>query len=295
MKLSLGPIAYYWPREQVLDFYRQVNDSPLDIVYLGEIVCSKRRQMRTEDWFELADSLQQAGKQVVLSTLALTEADSELKSLQRICGNSQYMVEANDMSAVGLLEGKSFCSGVGVNIYNQQSLVLLARLGLKRWLMPVELGFDTLEDMQAQRPDGVETEIFGFGRLPLAWSARCFTARAHNLPKDDCQYRCLEYPDGMLLNTQEGQGFLNVNGIQTQSAQTFSLIDQMDELQRMGIDVFRINPQSTHMDKIVQTFRDCLNGQTSTTEAMKKINPLVPHGMCNGYWHGIAGMKSLSS
>ncbi len=295
MKLSLGPIAYYWPREQVLDFYRQVGDWPVDIVYLGEIVCSKRRQMRTEDWFDLADKLQQSGKQVVLSTLALTEADSELKTLQRICDNPQYMVEANDMGAVGLLEGKTFCSGIGVNVYNQQTLALLTRLGLKRWLMPVELGFDTLEAMQAQRPAGVETEIFAFGRLPLAWSARCFTARAHNLPKDDCQYRCLDYPDGMLLNTQENQGFLNVNGIQTQSAQTFSLIDQLDELKRMGIDVLRINPQSTHMGKIVQTFRDCMDGQITTTEAMKNLSPLAPNGMCNGYWHGIAGMKSLSA
>ena len=44
--------------------------------------------------------------------------------------------------------------------------------------------------LQAQRPAGMETEVLAFGRLPLAVSARCFTARAHNLPKDQCDFRC---------------------------------------------------------------------------------------------------------
>lgn len=44
-----------------------------------------------------------------------------------------------------------------------------------------------------QRP---EVELFAYGHLPLAYSARCFTARAENLPKDDCQFVCLNYPEG---------------------------------------------------------------------------------------------------
>ena len=43
------------------------------------------------------------------------------------------------------------------------------------------------------------TEAWAFGRLPLAFSARCFTARHHHLNKDDCGFRCLEDPDGLLL------------------------------------------------------------------------------------------------
>jgi collagenase-like PrtC family protease len=35
MKLSLGPIQYYWPRDQVIGFYQQIAASPVDIVYLG--------------------------------------------------------------------------------------------------------------------------------------------------------------------------------------------------------------------------------------------------------------------
>jgi len=88
----------------------------------------------------------------------------------------------------------------------------LAKQGLKRWVLPVELSRQTLADMQRLRPDGVETEVLVYGRLPLAYSARCFTARAHNLPKDDCQFRCLDYPDGLPLSTREGEDFLVLNG-----------------------------------------------------------------------------------
>lgn len=87
MKLSLGPILYYWPEEQIRQFYREIADSAVDIVYLGETICSKRRSLNLEQWIEIGQQLQAAGKEVVLSTLALLEAESELKSLRKICGN----------------------------------------------------------------------------------------------------------------------------------------------------------------------------------------------------------------
>ena len=49
MKLSLGPLQYFWPRERTLAFYREAIHWPVDIVYLGETVCSKRRELRTAD------------------------------------------------------------------------------------------------------------------------------------------------------------------------------------------------------------------------------------------------------
>ena len=62
MKLSLGPLQYFWPRERTLAFYREAVDWPLDVIYLGETVCSKRRELGTKDWIELATEL--AGKLV---------------------------------------------------------------------------------------------------------------------------------------------------------------------------------------------------------------------------------------
>lgn len=290
-KLSLGPLLYYWARDDVFAFYEAIAKTPVDIVYLGETVCSKRRLMRPDAWLEVADLLQQAGKQVVLSTLTLLEANSELSSLRKICGNDQYMVEANDMAAVQMMSGKKqFVTGPAVNIYNSGTLSVLARSGLKRWTLPVELSKETLTSLHKNRPQGVETEIFVFGRLPLAYSARCFTARAHNLPKDDCQYRCLDYADGLMLRTREDESFLVLNGVQTQSAKTQNLVEDIQDFIDLEIDVLRISPQSRNTEHVIDIFHDCLHGKLSSSDAESKLHKYIMSGECDGYWRGQAGM-----
>jgi len=292
MKLSIGPIQYFWERERVLDFYQQVADSVADIVYLGEVICSKRRLIKFEDWLAIGNELRQSGKEVILSSLTLLEAASEVGSLKKLCANDTFMVEANDISAIQLLSaaGKSFVTGPSVNIYNGRSLGLLAGKGLKRWVLPVELGLDTLKDLQALRPEGVETEVFAFGRLPLAYSARCYTARSHNLPKDDCQFKCIEYPEGRMLQTQEDQKFLVLNGIQTQSALTHQVLEQIPELAALGVDVLRISPQEKDTMRILKLFKLSLN-TNDIKQLSDELIELTPDGACNGYIVEQAGMN----
>lgn len=290
MRLALGPILYFWDRETVFDFYARAATWPVEIVYLGETVCSKRRRLRPEDWLEIGARLAAAGKEVVLSTLALVEAESELAAMRGIVGNGRFVIEANDMAAVNMAQsaGVAFVAGPHLNAYNAETLRLLAEAGARRFVLPFELGRDVLAALQAQKPAGLETEVFAFGRLPLALSARCFTARAHNVGKDDCAFRCGDYPEGLLLHTQERAPFLVVNGVQLQSARTYSLLGELPELRALGVDVLRLSPQRAGMHEIVAAFRAALEGRAPPGAA--RLAPYLPQGTCCGYWYGRPGL-----
>lgn len=296
MKLSLGSILYYWPRQQVLAFYQDIAASAVDIVYLGETVCSRRHELRLGDWLDLAAMLHAAGKEVVLSTQVLIESGADVTALHKIADNGQWMVEANDMGAVHCLEGKAaFVAGPHLNIYNLPTLQWLAPLGVVRWVMPLEMGRDDLAVMQNGRPPGLQTEVFAYGRLPLAFSARCFTARHANLPKDDCQFKCLEHPDGLLLRTREQEAFLVLNGIQTQSARVHNLMPQVDTLKGLGVDVLRVSPQAQHTPRILALFKAAMLGELSCADANAELQRLQPEISCNGYWHGQPGLAQVDT
>jgi collagenase-like PrtC family protease len=294
MKLSLGPLLYYWSREDTLAFYEQAAAWPLDIVYLGETVCSRRHLLRLPDYLELAEKLSAAGKEVVLSSQTLIESESDLKALRKLIADGRFKVEANEWGAVHLLAeaGHAFVAGPTLNAYNPDTLTMLAEMGATRWVPPVEMPREMIKDMLAALPEAakLETELFGYGRLPLAFSARCFTARHYNLQKDDCQFRCLDHPDGLVLASREGEDFLAINGIQTQSAKVMSLAHRFDELAAAGIDVLRLSPQSRQMERIVAIFRALADGDIAPKEAPTRLDRLMPAAPCDGYWLGEAGM-----
>jgi collagenase-like PrtC family protease len=290
MRLSLAPVSYYWPREELLAFYAAVAGWPVDTVYLGEVVCPKRRHLRSGEWLDLARELSAAGKEVVLSTATILEADADWRTLARLCENGEFLVEANDAAALHALGGRPFVAGPGLNLYNDRALAFLAGLGLRRWVMPYELSRATLADFQASRPAGVQTEVLAFGRLPLAQSARCFTARAHGLPKDDCQLTCLDHPDGLALRTRDGTPFLVLNGVQVQSARIYQLLGEVAELRRLGVDVLRIAPVHRRTGEAVAAFAAVLSGEVDPAEGVARLRALAPHGLSDGYWHGEPGL-----
>ncbi|TAL85315.1 MAG: U32 family peptidase [Rhodanobacter sp.] len=287
MKLSLGPLQYFWPRERTLAFYREAASWPIDIIYLGETVCSKRRELGTRDWIALAGELRASGKQVVLSSLALIEAESELGALRRLIGEGRSWIEANDLSAVQLCRERElpFVAGPSLNIYNHHALALLIEDGLRRWVPGVEQGETLLRELcaavLAEGRSMPELEVIAFGRLPLAYSARCFTARALDVAKDQCEFRCIEYPDGLALATREGQPFLRVNGIQIQGEEITDLGPELLTLRELGVDILRLYPQADGMAGIVEHF----------DQARRSMEIPSSIGERNGYWHGEAGMK----
>jgi collagenase-like PrtC family protease len=293
MKLALGPLQYYWPRQRVLDFYAAMAGAPVDVVYLGETVCSRRHELRLEDWLALAEDLSAAGKEAVLSTLTLIESESDLKLLRRLAENGRFRVEANEMGAVRLLSGQGFVAGPSLNVFNRPTLDLLHRLGATRWVMPHEMSRAMLAAILDAAPLAMETEVAVFGRMPLAYSARCFTARHHNLQKDACEFRCLDHADGLPLRTREGQPFLTLNGIQTQSAQVLDLLPQLREMEAMGVAVARISPQSGGTMQVIETCRALLDGRVDAAAMTAALHPDAASAPCNGFWHGRPGLEFL--
>ena len=290
-RLSLGPLTYYWPRERVLSFYEQALGWPIDVVYLGETVCPRRHELRLADWIELAARFEAAGKEAVLSTFELIETDADLRAMRSVVGNGRFRVEANDMGAVRLLAERRarFVAGPFLNAYNAQTLEVLAEAGALRWVPPVDLPSAAVRGIVREAPAGVETEIFAYGRLPLAVSARCFTARYHNLTKDHCDYRCLDDAEGMALHTQDAEPFLVLNGVQTQSARVLDLLPWIDDCIGLGAGMLRLSPRAEGMAQVVDAYARAARGES---------NVRLPEGhaaTCDGYWHGRPGMDRVAT
>lgn len=295
MKLSLGPLLYYWPRQSVLDFYAEIADSPVDIVHLGETVCSRRHELRLDDWIEVAAMLADAGKEAVLSSQSLIESESDLKTLRRVVGQQRFRVEANDMAAVRLLAEagrRDWIAGPTLNVFNPHTLDLLVEAGATRWVVAPEMSGAALAEVRAGLPTPIETEVFGYGRLPLAHSARCFTARHYNLQKDNCEFRCLGIADGLVLRTREGEPFLTLNGVQTQSAKVHTLLGDLPVIEGCA-EILRISPQGSHTRAIVEHFRATLDGRETPAEALTASAGQMPAAPCNGFWHGRPGVEQF--
>ncbi len=284
-QISLGPLLYYWPCQHTLDFYAEVAASPVDIVYLGETVCSRRHELRTDDWLALAAMLRDAGKTVALSSRTLIETSAEAQALRRLCQQDDWLVEAGELGAVRLLDGRPFVAGPHCNAYHGGTLAWLAGMGAVRAVMPLEMSQSTLTDLMQEKPAALEIEAMVWGRLPLAFSARCFTARHFRLSKDQCGFRCIEHPDGLSVRTREGQDFLAINGIQTQSGHCLDMLDQAPVLSALGVRVLRVSPQS-------QGTLDAIAALDATRQGQPAAAVSPPPGIerCNGYWHGQPGI-----
>ncbi|WP_417567545.1 U32 family peptidase [Marinobacter sp.] len=295
MKLSLGPILWFWSKQTVFDFYASAAEWPVDTIYLGEAVCSRRRELKPDDWLDLARDLRACGKDVVLSTQTLIESEADLRRLRRICDQNEFVVEANDQSAlqVAIRNDIPFITGPSMNIYNVATLKVLAKQGLKGWNLPVELGKAALAQLiKGLKEEGLDlpAEVFGWGFLPLAWSSRCFTARHYNLPKDNCEFRCIEHPAGMELRSRESQELFRINGVSTLSGSRYDLMRELPEMERMGVSTVRLSPEYQGLEEVVKRFDQVRRGETPAADPLQ----LVEAPPCNGYWYSKPGMELVS-
>lgn len=295
MRISIGPCQFEWGKNVLKDFYRKMAfETPADVLYIGEVVCSKRQSLTPEEMVDLARELGASGKEVVFSTLGLVMSALEEDLLYRLAASAAtggWWLEANDMGGIAVGEGRSLVAGPHITTYNPETIAFLKGVGVKRVVFPVELSGDAMATIVRRHGD-LEKEVFAFGKLPLTFSARCYTARAFQFSKANCQYKCGDFPDGMTMRTQEGVPFLAINGTETMSHRVYNLIDEVDRLGQMGVDLVRLSPQSRNMVEVVAVWSDRLNRRVSDEEALRRLLEINGgESFCNGYFNGRPGLE----
>ncbi len=290
--LTLGPVLFNWSVEQWRDFYARIADeAPLDIVYLGEVVCSKRTPFFEESMPDVIERLTAAGKTVVLSSPILVTTDRERKMVNGLAEDSELAIEANDLGAVAQLAGKPHAIGPFVNVYNEATLGWLVSRGAASVSLGTELPVDSVEILAKEGARlGVDIEVQVFGRAPLAISARCYHARAHGLHKDGCQFVCAQDLDGLGVETLDDQPFLAVNGLQTMSHTYLCLAAEISRLQNLGVNRFRLSPHTVDMVRVAQGFRAVLDGALDGADLAAELAELVTDApLANGFFHNQPG------
>ncbi len=294
-KLTIAPILFHWTAEQKRDFYFSIADeAPVDTVYLGEIICSKRMPFFEQYYEEVAERLRKAGKKVVYSTLSEVFIPRDRKIVKSFCEMAEdEEIEVNDASALWHIAGKPHRIGSLFNVYNEDTLAFLVGKGATHICLPAELPGVSVKVMgDAAASLGVPLEVQVFGRAPLALSARCYHARAHGRIKDNCQFICEEDPDGMPLKTLEKQDFLTVNGIQTLSHSYMNLIGELDDLMDMGVNYFRLSPHTNDMVETARLFDKVLKKEMSPNEATPLIKKTgIDAPFSNGFFYRKPGYQ----
>lgn len=297
-KLTLGPIAYHWSADARRDFYARIADeAPVDEVYLGEVICSKRAPFHEADLPATIERLERAGKRVILSTLAEVMLKRERKATEDIAEIVSPEIEVNNAAGLYARGKRPHRIGPFMNAYNDATIAWMAGQGATHVCLPAEMPAPAIAAAaQAAVALGLGVEVQVYGRASLAVSARCYHARAHGRTKDNCQFVCEEDPDGMPLRTRDDRPILRVNGIQTLSESYVDLLPEVARLISDGVTHLRLMPQAVDMVAVAQVFRDALDGRVPTGEADARLATLSGHaGLSNGFYHGTAGYRRIAA
>jgi collagenase-like PrtC family protease len=290
--ITLGPVPFNWEAERWRDFYFRIADeAPVDTVYLGETVCSKRATLIEPYYAVVAERLAAAGKSVVFSTLSEVVSRLDRKLIEQICTAEDFLVEANDGAAMLSLQGRPHHIGPLMNVYNERTVAYLAGKGARNFCLPVEMAAVAIETLcRSVRDIDATIEVQVFGRQSLALSARCYHARAHGRTKDSCRFVCEDDPDGLELKTLDGRTFLAVNGVQTLSYEYLNLIHELPALRAMGVSRFRLSPHTMDMVQVASIFAAVAGGRLAPQEAAAQIDAIKPDApFCNGFYYGRPG------
>lgn len=295
VRLALGPLLYHWSADRRRAFYQAIADEgPYEVVVLGETVCAKRETPAvTEAMAEAEVRLKGAGREVIRPTLGLAVDQDEVDALEAVArtANAGAIIEANDVGALALLAHQPHHIGPMVNVYNEATLQALVDRGATAVTLPWELPLDNVVTLaRAARSLGIACGVTVFGRAPLAISARCYHARAHGLTRATCRLVCEEDPEGLEVDTLDGDAFMVVNGLQTQAHAVTLLVREIPALIEAGVTMLRISPMDVDMVAVGRAYDDLLAGRITVDVAEDRLLDLLEdRPVANGFLHKTAG------
>jgi len=295
MKLALSPVYDSWDRLRLRDFYlKEVVEMDVDTVYIGEVICQKRLTLSENDFKEIIAALKESGKDVYLSSLALITNNDELER------SKQFLhlfdgVEVNSFGVLNILindekyKDLKIILGPFMNVYNSVSADYLKKFNPARLVIPYEVPYETIKDISSK--SDLPLEVNSWGHLSTALSWRCYTARSFDLERDNCAKKCLEHPDGILIETVKKEDLYIINGIQLQSSKIHCLVEQIDMLKEINVSHMRITPSNDNTTDVVNIFSDVLCGNLGNKEAADMLSAYAPHGLSNGWFLGKPGWQ----
>lgn len=287
-ELILGPVLYLWEPGAWRDFYHRIADeADVDTVVIGEVVCSKRMHFHDALLDGVIERLVAAGKSIRVASLALVTLERELKLTHRLVERG-LPVEVSELSGHAAMRGRPHAVGPLVNVYNAATANVLTKGGATSICLPPELPLGAIRAIAAGS-QGIGIEVFAFGRVPLAISARCAHARIKGQTKDNCRFVCGEDPDGLMVDTLDGQPFLALNGVQTMSGSVQCLLADVPALLASGVSGLRLSPQVCDMAAVASLYRATAEGLMAGEEALAKVRSLYPAMYSNGFLHAVPG------
>lgn len=291
LEITIGPVLFDWPKKKLLRFYDEVAASDVGRVYIGEVVCSKRRGLSLDDISKVAEKLTASGKKVVLSTLAVVSNEAELDFIRGLV-KLPFAIEANDASALSIASdaGSEIVAGPHILTYNSDDMDFLGSVGVERVVYPLELSAKSVAFNTAA--SGLETEVFAHGKAPLAYSWRCYSARNEGNSREDCRFECSSDPDGIVIKTLDEEPIFTLNGTSILSADTHTLAGHVEELAEMGVTALRLSPQEKGISEIIDIFKRRIDGTLTGAQGLEEALSLSPNKLIDGWYSGLAGKHS---
>ena len=249
-----------------------------DAVYMGTKSLSLRTRVNVDD-DELAKTIKYAhsiGKRVhvALNIYAWDERYDEIieaaKELEKLKPDG---IIASDGGVIEIL--KEYAPSIDIHISTQANVVSYHNAkfwhnnGAKRVILGREMNKEQIKELIANKPEGLEVEMFCHGAICFAYSGRCFLSdflanRSANL--GDCAQSC-RWAYNVYVEEKNNPGNLmpvedDGNGTYIFSSKDMCLIKEIPEIIEMGLDSIKIEGRlktEYYLASVVNAYRNAID------------------------------------